>query len=733
MPIHLSTPINTLTRVGKVTSGRLAKLGIQSVKDLLEHYPSRFEDYSRILRTDQLADQDTGSVFGVIASIQVKKTSVKKMQLTEAFLDDGHGTIKIIWFNQPYIAQTLHEADRVSIAGTVERDFSGTWIMKNPNYEKVLTEKGAVHTSGLVPVYPATSGITQKQIRFLMTQALKAVDEFTDILPKNIKQEMHLIDKNIAIRRAHLPESTQNYFAAIRRLKFEELFLIQLITEQSRARLKTQSAPTIAFNEQKTKKLVSALPFKLTDDQRRVAWQILKDIQKQEPMNRLLQGEVGSGKTVVAAIAALNAQESGYQTAMMAPTEILAFQHFQTITNIFPDKTVALLTNKYARVSGSDNAKSDPAAGSDKTANSESGKTANESGRFAPSGLVAGSQSRASIKQSISDGSIHIIIGTHAIIQKDVAFNKLGLIIIDEQHRFGVNQRKELKNKCQMSNVKCEMSIPHLLSMTATPIPRSLALTLYGDLDISTIKQMPIGRKKIDTRVVEEKNRDKAYAFIRAKISAGQQVFVVCPLIEESDALGVASATEEYGKLKKTIFPDIAIGLLHGRLKTDEKERVMHEFKNGQTSVLVTTAVVEVGVDIPNASIMMIEGADRFGLAQLHQFRGRVGRGAHQSFCFLFTDSKSAQTRKRLNAFVRARDGFEIAELDLQLRGPGNMYGTEQSGILENLKIATLTDVDLIGEAKKIAKKLLTIDPDLNAHPTLRSSVQTQSQALHFE
>ncbi|PJC40255.1 MAG: hypothetical protein CO042_04745, partial [Parcubacteria group bacterium CG_4_9_14_0_2_um_filter_41_8] len=644
MPIHLSTPINTLTRVGKVTSGRLAKLGIQSVKDLLEHYPSRFEDYSRILRTDQLADQDTGSVFGVIASIQVKKTSVKKMQLTEAFLDDGHGTIKIIWFNQPYIAQTLHEADRVSIAGTVERDFSGTWIMKNPNYEKVLTEKGAVHTSGLVPVYPATSGITQKQIRFLMTQALEAVDEFTDILPENIKQEMHLIDKNIAIRRAHLPESTQNYFAAIRRLKFEELFLIQLITEQSRARLKTQSAPTITFNEQKTKKLVSALPFKLTDDQRRVAWQILKDIQKQEPMNRLLQGEVGSGKTVVAAIAALNAQESGYQTAMMAPTEILAFQHFQTITNIFPDKTVALLTNKYARVSGSDNAKSDPAAGSDKTANSESdktanesgrfapsglvasatgaksdpaagsdktansesGKTANESGRFAPSGLVAGSQSRASIKQSISDGSIHIIIGTHAIIQKDVAFNKLGLIIIDEQHRFGVNQRKELKNKCQMSNVKCEMSIPHLLSMTATPIPRSLALTLYGDLDISTIKQMPIGRKKIDTRVVEEKNRDKAYAFIRAKISAGQQVFVVCPLIEESDALGVASATEEYGKLKKTIFPDIAIGLLHGRLKTDEKERVMHEFKNGQTSVLVTTAVVEVGVDIPNASIMMI-------------------------------------------------------------------------------------------------------------------------------
>ncbi|MBU2575888.1 ATP-dependent DNA helicase RecG [Patescibacteria group bacterium] len=696
MAVHLSTPIHKLTRVGKVTSERLAKLGIQNVKDLLEHYPSRFEDYSEKLSLNQLAEHQIGSVFGVIKSIETKKTPRKKMQITECYLDDSKGTIKIIWFNQPYIAQTLREGDMISVAGKIEQDFNG-FVIKNPNYEKALADEDFLHTSRLVPIYPATAGITQKQIRFLMHQALEAVDEFKDFLPGKIKEKARLSDKNTAIKKVHLPASSKEYLDSARRLKFEELFLIQLITEQSRKKLRAQNAPKIEFKEQATKNLVNSLPFKLTDDQRKQSWQILKDMQKKEPMNRLLQGEVGSGKTVVAAIAALNAAESGFQTALMAPTEILAFQHYETITNIFPDRPIALLTSKYARASTNPNA------------------------------------SRAIIKKEISDGKIDIIIGTHAIIQKDINFNKLGLVIIDEQHRFGVEQRKALKCKNAPLGRLSLASTPHFLSMTATPIPRSLALTLYSDLDISSIRQMPFGRKPIQTKVVEEKNRPKAYEFIKQKISQGRQIFVICPLIEESDALGIKSATEEFEKLKKAVFSSISIGLLHGRMKHNEKERVMSEFKNNNISILVSTAVVEVGIDVPNASIMIIEGADRFGLAQLHQFRGRVGRSSEQSYCFLFTDSQNAQTKNRMQSFVNARDGFEIAELDLQLRGPGQIYGTAQSGRFEDLKIARLTDAGLISETKKYAQDLLDNDPNLGAHAQIKFEIEKRAQELHFE
>ena len=689
MTVHLSTPIHKLTRVGKVTSDRLVKLGIENVKNLLEHYPSRFEDYSEKISLNQLTEGQTGTIFGTIKSIETKKTSHKKMQLTECYLDDKNGSIKIIWFNQPYISQSLHEADKIYIAGKIEKDFNG-FVIKNPGYEKALGEFEAIHTSRLVPIYPLTSGLTNKQIRFLVAQALEAVDEFTDFLPEYIKSKAKLINKSKAIKDIHLPENSKSYLDAAKRLKFEELFLIQIITEQSRKKLNAQIAPKINFNEQATKKLVNSLPFKLTDDQKKSTWQILQDMQKQKPMNRLLQGEVGSGKTIVATIASLNASEAGFQTAIMAPTEILALQHFQTITNIFKHKKIALLTGKYAKTLTNTDAQS------------------------------------ASIKKEISQGKIDIIIGTHAIIQKGVNFNNLGLVIIDEQHRFGVEQRKQLKDKTQ-SNV------PHFLSMTSTPIPRSLALTLYGDLDISSIKQMPIGRKSIQTKVVEENNRPKAYEFIKQKIKQKKQVFVVCPLIEESDALGVKSATQEFEKLSKKIFPNIKIGLIHGKLKSDEKEKIMNDFKLGKISILVATSVIEVGVDVKNANIMMIEGSDRFGLAQLHQFRGRVGRSNDQSYCFLFTDSKSSQVKQRLLSFISARDGFEIAELDLQLRGPGQIYGKIQSGRFEDLKIATLTDISLISETKKYAKELLEKDPNLDAHTQLKFEIEKSSQELHFE
>lgn len=563
--------------------------------------------------------------------------------------------------------------------------------MKNPAYEKATLEK-TLHTARLVPVYPATYGLTQKQLRFLVSQALNAVTEFREIIPKEIKKQAKLADKAGAIRAIHLPDNQTDWQKAAHYLKFEELFLTQLLTEQSRRALQKAKAPAIPFQEQATKQLVGSLPFKLTNDQRKVAWQILKDLSLERPMNRLLQGEVGSGKTVVAAIAALNAAENGYQTALMAPTEILALQHYQTISRLFPDKPVVLLTSKHSRLTN------DPSA------------------------------SRAEIKQDISDGNVAIIIGTHAIIQNDVVFKKLGLIVIDEQHRFGVEQRKLLKNKQSESLTL----VPHLLSMTATPIPRSLALTVYGDLDISTIRELPMGRVPITTKIIENSGRNEAYRFITEKIKLGQQVFVVCPLIEESDVLGAKSATTEFEKLHK-IFPNTKIGLLHGKLKSKEKEQIMNDFQNRQTSILVATAVIEVGVDVPNASIMVIEGAERFGLAQLHQFRGRVGRGSTASFCFMFPTTASAQVKHRLQSFINARDGFEIAELDLRLRGPGQIYGTTQSGFETNLKIASLSDSELISQTKEVAKTIIQEDPSLAQYPELSRELKDAGRGLHLE
>ncbi|MAG29253.1 ATP-dependent DNA helicase RecG [bacterium] len=698
MEVHLSTPIEKLTRVGNVTANRLANLGIGNVKDLLLHYPVRYEDYSNILATNALAENQLGTIFGTIKSIETKKTPRKRMKITEANLADNYGEIKIIWFNQPYIAENLHENDTIAVAGKVERDFTG-WLIKNPSYEKITDPKNAIHTSRLVPIYPLTSGLTQKQVRFLIGQSLQASNEMRDIIPAEIQQKANLAGKITAIQNIHLPSSESKYLEAVHRLKFEELFLIQLLTEQSRKNLKKEKAPQIPFNEQATINLTTSLPFTLTNDQKKAAWQIIQDMEKPVPMNRLMQGEVGSGKTIVAAIAALNAAESGFQTALMAPTEILALQHYETISKLFPNRAIALLTSKHARLST--------------VANHEIA-------------AVASTLPRNDIKEAIARGKVDIIIGTHAIIQNDTLFSRLGLIIIDEQHRFGVKQRKTLKDKSKND-------VPHLLSMTATPIPRSLALTLYGDLDITTIKEMPKNRKPIQTRLVEEKNRTKAYEFIKQKISQNRQVFVICPIIEESDILGVKSATKEFEKLNKHIFPNIKTGLLHGKLKPQEKDSRMQSFKSKDIKILVATAVVEVGVDVPNASIMMIEGSDRFGLSQLHQFRGRVGRGEHQSYCFLFTDSKSTQTNQRLQLFVSARDGFEIAELDLSLRGAGNMYGTEQSGHLENLKLATLADSNLISETKKYAQALLKLDSNLNNHPELKNEISKLTSTFHLE
>ncbi|OJI07820.1 ATP-dependent DNA helicase RecG [bacterium CG10_46_32] len=725
MSTHLSTPIKQLTRVGAITAARLAKLGIGSVLDLLNHYPTRYEDYSARLSTASLSIGALGTMFGTIGSIETKKTAKKHMQLTQAELLDDAGSIRIVWFNQPYITNTIHKGDHVAIAGTVAHDFSG-WVLKNPQFEKIEHPADAIHTSRLVPLYPLTGGLTQKQVRFLVHQALQAAHEMPDILPKKLTEHLELIATQTAIQNIHLPKDAAAYLAARKRLGFEELFIVQLLTERARKNLTQERAPKIPFNETATKKLVASLPFDLTADQRKAAWKILQDMEQGIPMNRLVQGEVGSGKTVVAAIAALNAASAGFQTAFMAPTEILALQHYQTIATIFPHHTVALLTSKHARMSGLVIATPLKNGGSNLNVAMEHVNRATDNRRDDKIAAVVNTLPRNDIKKAISDGNVSIIIGTHAIIQHDISFSKLGLIIIDEQHRFGVAQRKQLKDKTAND-------VPHLLSMTATPIPRSLALTLYGDLDITTIKQMPKGRKPITTRVVDETNRTKAYQFIKQHIAKKEQVFVICPLIEESDSLGVASATAEYEKLRTGVFKETSIGLLHGKLKSAEKEHIMSAFKSGEILILVATAVVEVGVDVPAATIMIIEGADRFGLSQLHQFRGRVGRSDRQSYCFLFTDSTSPETHNRLQKFVHAKDGFEIAELDLSLRGPGKMYGTEQSGRFTDLKIASLADGALLEKTKEAAQALLKEDPELKECPLLLSELERQSRELHFE
>lgn len=689
MAITLATPISELTRVGAITAKRLAKLGIATVKDLLEHYPMRYEDYSQIFAIRDLRGGEVGSMIGAISSIKNKQTSHKKMSLIEAYLTDGQADIKIIWFNQPFLTDTLKEGDKIIVAGTVERDWESC-LMKSPMFEKYLGA-ATLHTARLVPIYPATYGLTQKQIRFLIGQSLKAADQYREVIPGNIRQSANLADKASAIKNIHLPNNASDYQAAMRYLKFEELFVTQLLVEQSRLSLQSLAAPAIPFQIEATKNLVQSLPFALTDDQRKVAWQILQDLNQSRPMNRLVQGEVGSGKTVVAAMAALNAALSGFQTALMAPTEILALQHYQTISQVFPGRAVALLTSKHNRL----------------TTNSEA--------------------TRTEIKDAITNGKVDIIIGTHAIIQNDVTFYKLGLIVIDEQHRFGVEQRKLLKNKTQ------DNTVPHLLSMTATPIPRSLALTLYGDLDISTIRQLPKNRLPIITKIIEGKNRGQVYEFIKKSVASGRQAFVICPLVEESDKLGVKATTTEYEYLQSEIFPDLKIGLVHGRLNSHDKETVMANFKNKKIDILVATAVVEVGVDIPNASIMIIEGAERFGLAQLHQFRGRVGRGEHQSHCFLFTDKANPDAKRRLQAFVQAKDGFEIAELDLQLRGAGQIYGTAQSGYVSSFKIATAFDGELANLARTEARLLLKTDHNLANSANLRYFLEKYKQSIHFE
>ncbi len=679
----LKKPIAALSGVGSRVEEKLDRLGIKTIGDLVWHIPHRYEDFSNRKKICELREGEKATVTAQILALESRRAWRRRnMMLTEAVVEDETGPIRVVWFNQPFLEDTLKPDLWVSLSGKVSLDKKGL-VLSNPIFELIGShpdtkdEGELTHTGGLVPIYPETRGLTSRWLRYKIKALLGQLEPVTDFMPRFIMDTCNLLPLDEALRKVHFPASQTDYEGARRRLAFNDLFLIQLFAAQEKQKVQKEKAPQVPTNVDLIKSFVSSLPFTLTDSQRVAAWQILKDMERPHPMNRLLEGDVGSGKTVVAAIAARAATSAGFQVAYLAPTEILARQHFDSLSHYFK-KDMALLT-----------------------ASTKSGE----------------------VTKKIAQGDVAFVIGTHALIQKDVLFNNLGLLIVDEQHRFGVNQRAHL--------TRGQKLVPHLLSMTATPIPRTLALTLYGDLDLSLLKEMPKGRKKIQTRVVPPAKREDAYEFIRDQVEKGRQVFVICPLIEESEALEVRSVTEEHKKLSEKVFPSLSVAMLHGKLKPAEKDEIMRQFKNGTVDILVSTAVVEVGIDVPNATVMMIEGAERFGLAQLHQFRGRVGRGEHQSYCLLFTDSKSKATKERLTALVQSEDGFALAEKDLALRGPGQFFGTQQSG-LPDLAMEGLKDVQMIEQAQEAVQTFLE-QSSLTEHPQLAAKMKEFTQRIHWE
>ncbi|MCX8015794.1 MAG: ATP-dependent DNA helicase RecG [Patescibacteria group bacterium] len=682
------TPIEKLSGVGKKYLTKFKKINIETIKDLLFYFPFRYEDFSIVKNITQLIPNEIVTIEGKILDIKTFKTWHKKMYITEAILQDESGVVKILWFNQPFLTKNLRINEFISVAGKLIIDKNGTYFLPS-HYEKIndLNNKERRETGGLIPVYPETEGLTSRAIRFFIKKCLKETRIPIDWLPPYLKNKYNFPDLKKALNQIHFPKNLKEAENAQKRFLFEDLLILELIILQQKSKLQQYKGFAIKPNLEILKEFAQSLNFQLTADQKNAVLDILKDFQKGKPMNRLLQGDVGSGKTIVAAIASLMTVKNNYQVAFMAPTEILANQHFQNFNNLFKnfDISIGLITSSNTRLSWE--------------------------------GFVSDINKKTFIQNCINN-EINIIIGTHALIQKNIKFQKLGLVIIDEQHRFGVEQRQKLLTNHNDF-------IPHLLSMTATPIPRTLALTLWGDLDISIIKELPKNRKPIITKIITPNQREKVYEFIREKIKEGRQVFIICPLIDNSEKLEVKSVTQEYEKLKKDIFPDLNIAMLHGKLKNKEKEEIMKKFLNREYDILVSTSVVEVGIDVPNTSIILIEGAERFGLAQLYQFRGRVGRGPYQSYCFLFTENNSLNTQKRLKAILTAKNSFELAEKDLELRGPGEFLGTRQSGLPDNLMRA-LTNLSLVQIAKKEAEIILKSDPELKKNILLQKKIQQQ-------
>ncbi len=642
--LSLNSSIADIPGIGSIYLQKLQSLGMNSVQDLLYYFPFRYEDLSEQKSIIDIIPSETITITAVIWSIAKIRSKTGKV-LIKAVVNDSTGSLDVVWFNQAYLLSVLKPKMQVNLSGKVEF-FGNKLSLLSPKYELVRESQTAIHTARLVPIYSESKGVSARFLRAKIFQLLNSSLSVNEFLPKHIVESEKLSERREALRQIHFPASIEEAEQARTRFAFEELFLVSLRNLTFSKAEKTKTAPNIKSTNTDVTKFEGQLPFSLTNSQKEAIAEIGQDLAQKTPMNRLLQGEVGSGKTVVSAFAILLAIKNTFQAAFMAPTEVLAFQHYETLNKIFGSEIkIALATSS----------------------------------------------------KKINTDNFDLIVGTQALLSERINFKKLALIIVDEQQRFGVSQRQTLREKT---------SSAHFLTMTATPIPRTLALTLYGKLDISTLAELPSGRSKVKTYFVPNPKREASYEFIRKEVKAGGQVFILCPLISESESLqSVKNAEAEFDSLKNQIFPELNVGLLHGKLSSKDKQKVMDQFRAGQISILVTTAVVEVGIDIPAATIMVIEAAERFGLASLHQLRGRVGRGSRQSYCFLFSGQNSPRITERLKLLEKYSSGFELAEMDLKMRGPGDIFGVAQSGQLA-LKTASFLNFDIIVSAQSQAQKL---------------------------
>ncbi len=671
MAMDLTSSLDVIKGVGSTLAGKFAALGLKTAEDLIDFYPRRYEDYSEVTT---IANLRPGPVTIEAKIIQASGRYVRRgMHITEAIASDGTASVRLVWFNQPYRASGLKAGASYYISGNYELSRQRFAIM-NPSAE--LASDFPVNTARILPIYKLTKGLTSKQIRKITKELVPLMRWLPEMLPDWIIKGQKLMPLAEAIEMIHFPSSSKKLGEARQRLGFEEVFNLSLASQLVKKELAKELAPIIKFDEKLAKRFVANLPFKLTSDQRKTAWRILQDLEKTQPMNRLVEGDVGSGKTVVAAMAAALAMKQGFQTALMAPTEILAKQHAETLTkSLAPldfDKKVSLLV-----------------------------------------GSMKPNQKKETHKR-LATGDCQLIIGTHALISEDIDFKKLALVIIDEQHRFGVDQRQKLQKKAGHA--------VHTLSLTATPIPRSLALVVYGELDVSILAEKPPGRQPVITEIISPNSRQQLYEKAKEELNSGRQMFVVCPLISESEVLDANSAEKIYEQFSKKDFKNYKIGLLHGQMKAVDKEKIMTDFVAGELDILVSTTVIEVGVDVPNASVMLIEAPERFGLAQIHQLRGRVGRGSEQGYCYLLMSDSKAPSR-RLRALESSSDGFKLAELDLEIRGPGALYGQMQSGQLD-LRVANLTDIKLITSARNAASEFINRNERLADYPALNSKIK---------
>jgi ATP-dependent DNA helicase RecG len=671
----LDASVDVLDGIGKTNAARLERLGIRTVRDLLLTLPFGWQAYEAA-EISGLEAGKPASIVGTVISIKAMTTRIKHMKLTEATIQDDAGEeIRVVWFNNPWVLKNLHQGDRVALAGMVKGSRYGNQL-QSPQYERLEGDLTAQpkRVGGMMPKYHLVDGLSSRRIAGWVEAVLPLAPGLEDVLPADVRERHRLLGIADAVRQGHAPETEADYWKARRRMAFVELLELQMAFALLRARIAAEPATPIPYKREVGDAFKAGLGFELTEAQRRATREAFKDMQHTIPMNRLLNGDVGSGKTAVAAACAAMAHAAGMQTVVMAPTEILARQHLRKFRSYleesFPGLTVELLVSSQAAAE------------------------------------------RRRVRTAAASGHCALVVGTHALIEEEVEFANLGLAVVDEQHRFGTRQRELLRGK---GNGR-----PHFLAMTATPIPRTLALALYGEMTVSVIDEMPPGRLPVQTEVIAPDRRDRAYDLVRAEVKAGHQAFVICPLIEESELVAARSATAEFERLQKDVFPQLRMGLIHGRLK--DKEEVMQRFAAGDIQVLVATAVVEVGVDVPNATVMMIEGADHFGLAQLHQFRGRVGRGSAGSRCLLLADDPSEKSLARLELVTRVRDGFKLAEEDMRLRGMGELMGARQHG-MSDVAMDALLQPALLSEVRQEAERIVEEDPDLERHALLKASV----------